>query len=159
MASQIIGFIPKLTQIDFSNVSISLLDGLSTNAQNCLWADTSVKTVANFHVLSSRRKGKKKISGEWSPKINGNWISPDRTEKWMERTVRGPGISSWQSLPVIEFTSTPVLASCDFLPPSNETAKVWLLKIMKHTHNWCKSLEYSGRKAVRMKDLWVKSFF
>lgn len=28
--------------------------------KNCLWADTSVKTVANFHVLSSRRKGKKR---------------------------------------------------------------------------------------------------
>lgn len=108
---------------------------------------------------------KKRISGEWSPKINGNWISLDRTENWMERTVCGPGISSWQSLPVIEFTSTPFLSQLWFFsPPSNENGKVWLLKIIKHTHNWCESLEYSGRKTVRMKEslftyLWVKSFF
>lgn len=59
---------------------------------------------------------KKRISGEWSPKINGNWISTDRTEKWTERAVRGPGISSRQSLPVIEFTSTPYLSQLWFFP-------------------------------------------
>lgn len=144
--------------------SVSMMDYLRKH--KIVFGQTlQFKTVANFHVLSSRRKGKKRISGEWSPKINGNWISLDRTENWMERTVRRPGISSWQSLPVIEFTSTPFLSQLwFFFPPSNENGKVWLLKIIKHTHNWCESLEYSGRKTVRMKEslftyLWVKSFF
>lgn len=141
MASQIIGFIPKLTQIDFPNVSIwvSVMDYLRKH-KNCLWADTSVKTVANFHVLSSRRMGKKRISGEWSPKINGNWISTDRTEKWTERAVRGPGISSRQSLPVIEFTSTPYLSQLWFFSPhqtrlqKSDYSRLWNTLIIDASH-------------------------
>lgn len=83
---------------------------------------------------------KKRISGEWSPKINGNWISTDRTEKWTERAVRGPGISSRQSLPVIEFTSTPYLSQLWFFSPhqtrlqKSDYSRLWNTLIIDASH-------------------------